>query len=245
MSLLRDNATALYRQIAERLRRDIANERFGAVGRLPSEAEIGARFKVSRVTVRLALHELEREGLIDRKKGKGTFASGKKVRHELATLRSFHETILKEGLHATMQIKSIKTVDTPDTLREFFGPRRPSCVLLQRLHLVDGEPIALGKSYLPIKEEDLSNYDIGKMPTYSILTNLASKSIVRASIEVGAVNSNAEISRSLKIRLGSTLLTMERTSFFAGKECAEKAVFFIRPERYKFVWNAVFIDEVL
>ena len=172
MALLRQNATTLYQQIADRLRRDIAHGRFEPTGRLPSEAEIGTRFDVSRVTVRLALKKLEEEGLIDRQKGKGTFTSGKRVRHELSTLRSFHETLRRQGLNATMQVNDVKTVKTPDALRQLFGSRRLLCVLLQRLHLVDRAPIAFGSSYLPVRHADLQEYDVNGMPAYSIISNL-------------------------------------------------------------------------
>lgn len=243
MPVLRQNATALYRQIADRLRRDMARGSFEPTGRLPSEADIGSRFDVSRVTVRLALDELEKQGLIDRQKGKGTFTSGKKVRHELSTLRSFHETLRRQGLDATMQVKDVRTVATPKELRRHFGARRPSCILLQRLHLVGREPIAFGRSYLPIKRDDLLGYDIDTVPTYAILESLAARPIMQATIELGAAEADEDIAKALVVKPKITLLTMERTSFFADGKCSEHSIFFVRPERYKFSWNTVFGDE--
>ncbi|MDH2399894.1 GntR family transcriptional regulator [Bradyrhizobium sp. SSUT18] len=242
MSLVRENATALYQQIADRLRREIADGRFEPSGRLPSEAEIGARFDVSRVTVRLALEELDRDGLIDRKKGKGTFVAGKQVRHELNVLRSFHETLRRQGLNATMRVTALRVVATPAGLRPLFGSARRECLLLQRLHLIDGEPIALGRSYLRTDKSDLKRADIERTPTYSVVAAIAGTPVIQARMELGAQIAGEELAKALNTEAGAALLTMERTSYFRDGACAEHSTFFIRPERYKFVLNGIFSE---
>ena len=68
-----NSVVPMYRQLADLLRRQIAAGDLGDGDRLPSEAQLGEAHGVSRITVRQALADLERLGLVDRVVGKGTF----------------------------------------------------------------------------------------------------------------------------------------------------------------------------
>lgn len=232
MSLVRENATALYRQIALRLRDEIAAGLYEPSGRLPAESEIGSRFAVSRVTVRLALDLLETEGLIVRHKGKGTFTADKRMRHPLDTLRSFHESLKLQGLDAAMRHIRSDLAATPRDLRDQFGPH---CLVAERLHLVDGAPVALGRSILP---SALAGYDWSgaqRTPIYSILEDVTGKAVCGADIEVKAAAAEGGVAALLEVRPGTPLLVMERRSYFGDQSCADQSTFFVRPERYSFV----------
>ena len=65
-----------YLAIADSLRRDMESGKYAAGARLPSEAELTRRFKVSRMTVVKAVQQLQQEGLISRRVGSGTYANG-------------------------------------------------------------------------------------------------------------------------------------------------------------------------
>ncbi|MDB5525063.1 MAG: GntR family transcriptional regulator [Rhizobium sp.] len=240
MPIVRDNATSLYRQIAARLRDEIAGGRFEPSGRLPSEAEIGARFAVSRVTVRLALEELAKSRLIERRKGKGTYVAGKEVRHELDTLRSFHESLVLQGLNASMLILALEPMKTPEMIAASLGPGWETCLFLERLHLVDNEPIALGRSFLPASLAKFSREEMESRPTYAIVSALAGVEVERAHVTIGAQNADPDLEALLKIPNGAALLVMERTSWFIDNIPAERSTFYVRPERYRFVMNNVF-----
>ncbi|MGA1805279.1 GntR family transcriptional regulator [Rhizobium sp. HT1-10] len=232
MTLVRNSPVSLYQQIADQLRADIARGEFDPAGRLPSEAEMGAKFGVSRVTVRLAFDDLEREGLIERRKGKGTFVAGKQVRHRIDTLRSFHETLKMQGLEAKMQVIDLRAIETPEALQLHFGKR---CSLLERLHIVSNDPIAVGRSFLPIGISEIAKKDIEKRPTYALIEDYAGRPIVNAEIAIGARATDRRIGSLVQANSGAILLVMERNSYFADGACAESSEFFIRPERYKFV----------
>jgi GntR family transcriptional regulator len=232
MTLVRNSPVSLYQQIADQLRADIARGAFEPTGRLPSEAEMGATFDVSRVTVRLALDDLEREGLIERRKGKGTFVAGKQVRHRIDTLRSFHETLKMQGLEAKMQVIDLRAIETPEALQRHFGSR---CALLERLHTVSNDPIAVGRSFLPIDLSGIAKKEIEERPTYALIEDHAGRSIVNAEIAIGARSADRRIASIVQANPGAFLLVMERNSYFADRTCAESSEFFIRPERYKFV----------
>lgn len=62
----------LYRVLFESLRNEILRGQYAASGALPSESQVEERFGVSRITVRRAIEELERAGLVERSKGRST-----------------------------------------------------------------------------------------------------------------------------------------------------------------------------
>ena len=74
-AVLRHDGVALWRQILVRLERDIGAGIYPPGGRLPTEAEFAARFGVNRHTVRRALEELSRVGLVRVEQGRGTFVA--------------------------------------------------------------------------------------------------------------------------------------------------------------------------
>lgn len=224
----RDAPTSLYAQIAAALRDDIAGARFEPSGRLPSEEELRTRFGVSRVTVRLALAALEREGLIDRRKGKGTFTSGKQVRHALDTLRSFHESLTLQGFRAEMRL--VRAGAAPDD--KLLGFR------IERLHLADGKPIAVGVSRLPSSLQDLDWDRLGDRPLYAVFQEALGVVLQRAEFAVGLGFAEPEVANLLQVAVGQPLLTLERASFDLDGRCVDRSTFHIRPERYQFTLSS-------
>ncbi|MFS2160204.1 GntR family transcriptional regulator [Pseudomonas sp. Pseusp122] len=238
-SILRDSTTSLYEQIAHRLLEEIQRGDFEPTGKLPSEAELCERFGVSRVTVRLAVGMLSDDGVVERKQGKGTFVAAKQVRHGLDALRSFHEALLLQGLKPSMQVISHKLQPVPEALRELFEAAH-DCLLLERLHFVDDEPIALGRSHLPAELANVVWTDVEQQPIYSILESITGMAVIRADLAIRAQAADASLARTLCVKRGAALLVMERSSYFADGRCCDRTTFFIRPERYAFVLSGVF-----
>jgi GntR family transcriptional regulator len=225
----RDAPTSLYAQIAAALREDMASARFEPSGRLPSEEELRARFGVSRVTVRLALADLERDGLIDRRKGKGTFTSGKQVRHALDTLRSFHESLKLQGFRA--EIRLIRAGVVADD-QASLGFR------IERLHLADGKPIAVGVSRLPASLQDLDWGALAERPLYAVFQEALGVTLQKAEFAVGLGLAEPEVAELLEVPVGQPLLTLERSSFDVDGRCVDRSTFHIRPERYQFTLSS-------
>lgn len=73
MSCVTPHSGPKHAEISRQLRAEIASGKYGTAGRLPSEAQLVARFSVSRPTVAQALRTLEIEGLIERRAGSGTY----------------------------------------------------------------------------------------------------------------------------------------------------------------------------
>ena len=86
-----------YQQIADDLRERVATGEFGAGRLLPSEAELGAAYAASRVTVRRALERLRDEGLVDSRKGLGWLAATSPVEQSLGRLGTIEAQLAASG----------------------------------------------------------------------------------------------------------------------------------------------------
>ncbi|SMC29611.1 GntR family transcriptional regulator [Andreprevotia lacus DSM 23236] len=234
MPLSRHNVTSLYQQIASTLQAEINAGRFEPSGKLPSEAELVVRFAVSRVTVRQALARLTDDGVVERKQGKGTYASGKRIRHGLDTLSGFFDALVAQGITPQMRLLDKKRVPVPPALQGLFGGAT-ECLQLTRLHLVDGEPVALACSHLPAAVDALSWEYAEQHATYTLLANSLGQPVDQADLAIRAQAAEREQARLLGVKTNSPLLVMARVSHLADGSVCDHTVFYIRPERYEFV----------
>lgn len=87
----------LYQQLVELLKEEIHVGRYKQGQKLPTELELCKLYHVSRNTVRSALQQLEKENLLLRQQGKGTFVSKKKYNHHIVPARSFTDMCREIG----------------------------------------------------------------------------------------------------------------------------------------------------
>lgn len=165
-----------YLQIAEHLRELVAAGAPGA--RLPSETELCERFGVSRMTARQAVQLLVTEGLLYRRRGQGTFVGAPPVPRLLGSPLSFTASMRARGATAASRTLEARLIE-PDpehvqALRLGAGER---VVLLERLRLADGVPMAVERAILApdltsVLDEDLDTTGLhatmeamGRIPT--------------------------------------------------------------------------------
>lgn len=237
VTLQRESATSLYEQIAHQLLQEIHQGGFQPTGKLPSEAELVERFSVSRVTIRLALGKLGEDGVVERKQGKGTYVAAQQVRHDLDALRSFHESLLLQGLNPSMRLLDYREHSVPTELE---GLLTGNCLKVERLHFVDDEPIAFAVSYLVGDLGEVDWHAMSEVPLYSVLEQTTGRPVARADIAIRAREADKALAGYLDVKRGTALLVMERTSWFGDGQCCDRTTFFIRPERYAFVLSGVF-----
>src|SRR3546814_10999216 len=97
MTLQRRAGVALWRQIAETLEKDIREQVYEPGQRLPTEAELAARFSVNRHTVRRGIAFLEQEGVLRVEQGRGTFVQERMVDYRLGKRTRFTENHQKQS----------------------------------------------------------------------------------------------------------------------------------------------------
>jgi GntR family phosphonate transport system transcriptional regulator len=147
--LARGQGVALWRQIAARLEQDIAGGRGAAPGaRLPTEAELSARFGVNRHTVRRAMEELTARGLIRVEQGRGSFISEDVLDYPIGPRTRFSETIRRQNREPAGRLLRTTELPADAQVATALGLRRGQPVALaERLSLVDGRPVLIGAHY--------------------------------------------------------------------------------------------------
>lgn len=140
----------LYSLIADRAEARIRSGAWAPGTRLPPERELCRELEVSRATLRQALDELEERGLITRHQGRGTFVTRPRVQPAISGFFSIREALTARGTTVVTRVLRTETVEASRSLAADLGLLPGEPVLhLERLRLVDGEPIVLESAWLP------------------------------------------------------------------------------------------------
>ena len=104
-----------YLQLKEDLIAEIMRGTYQPHERLPSQRELGERYDLSHMTVRRAINELIREGVIYARQGKGLYVAEPKVQAELGPLYGFTEDMMLRGMKASSRTLDARIGGTPGT----------------------------------------------------------------------------------------------------------------------------------
>ena len=140
-----ESGIPLYYQIKELMRGKIDNEDWKSGDKIPNEVDLAKTFMVSRSTMRQAILELVREGILSRKKGVGTFVSKPKFEGNFISLSYPEELGTK---HTPVSIKVVE--GTSGTLKALNLKRNEQVFEIIRLRLFNEEPAAIEQTYIPV-----------------------------------------------------------------------------------------------
>jgi GntR family transcriptional regulator len=201
-----------------------------------SERELGEKFKVSRMTVRQALTEMIREGILYTQVGKGTYVGDSKIKQELQTLTGFTEDMAARGTVASGQVLEARIIPATLTLAAIFSvPMNSELVLLSRLRLSDGMPLAIEVAYVLHRVcPGILQYDFSKESLYNILAAHFNTILVRAEQTMEASLASPKEAELLQITSPSPVLRIERFSYNEQNTLVEYVVSVYRGDRYKF-----------
>lgn len=147
MTLARDGV-ALWRQIAGQLRAELARGEWTPGSRLPTEAQLSARFAVNRHTVRRALDELARDGLIRVEQGRGAFAAEDLLDYAVEPRTRFSAWIRRNNKEPSSRMLDLTECPADPATAAALGlaPGRP-VVTTERLGYADDRPVVLGRHF--------------------------------------------------------------------------------------------------
>ena len=234
----RDTPIPFYFQIVQILREVIQDQEISAAQNevlFPSETDLVDHFQVNRGTIRHALETLEREGLIYREKGRGTFLQRRRVELDLAKLCSTTEDLLARGWSPASRLLSLsRMVPSPHIQRMLQIPDNEEVWQLNRLRLANDEPISLQWSYIPIRlAPDLAGRDLNGS-LYYLLKNAYGLDMKTADQTIRARNATPEEARLLEIPAGEALFAIARVTFDALGKPLEHLDSLWRGDRYDF-----------
>lgn len=152
MSLARMSGVALWRQIEQELESDIRARQFGPGDRLPTEADLSARFEVNRHTVRRAMMSLQERGLVRVEQGRGAFVQENVVDYRLGRRTRFSENILSLRRDPSGELVRVARLPADKTMARMLNLRAGEPILLlETVKLADGRPINFGSHHFPFR----------------------------------------------------------------------------------------------
>ena len=115
---------------------------------LPSDAQLCEEFGVSRMTARGAVQRLVHEGLVYRVPGRGTFVAPARANRTAGRIMSFTDEMRRRGRTPTSRVVQKRRRPATDRERARLGV--DDVVVLRRVRLADGEPVALETAVFPL-----------------------------------------------------------------------------------------------
>ncbi len=197
----------IWQQIRAALGAEIA-ERYRPGDRLPSEAQLAARFGVNRHTVRRALAEMQRAGLVLARKGAGVFVTGTPVAYRLGRRTRFTQNLAETGRTGSREILRLETLPGTRTETDALSlPAGARVHVLESIGLSDGVPFTWHVSVFPAARLPDLPAQLGA--TGSITAALAACGVPdyrRASTRLAAERATGAIARHLALPEGAPVL---------------------------------------
>lgn len=198
----------IWGSIAATLREEIAAGQYRAGDRLPTEAQLSARFGVNRHTVRQALAALADEGLLHARRGAGVFVTGRPIDYPIGRRVRFHRNLLAAGQTPERRILHLETrAASRDEAEALLLAVGAPVHLREGLSLADGEPIAVFRSVFPTEGlPGLFEALRDKPSVTEALAQVGVRDITRASTRLTAVRATPTQALHLRLRDGAPLL---------------------------------------
>jgi GntR family transcriptional regulator len=226
----------LYRQIQADLRERIASGRLAPGSRLETEQELMARYEVSRATVRQALAGLVNDGLVEIRRGLGTYVRRAAMEHRLGGFYSYSREIERHGMRPGTRVRSVRVEQAGQRVAAVLElDAGDPVVALSRVRLADDEAIVTETSYLPAERfGGLERLDFGRRSLYETLTTEFGVRPVRARETFEPVLMTRTEATELGGEPGSPALRVERTTYDAEGRVIEYCRSTLRADRYHY-----------
>jgi len=226
----------LYHQLKLALLHEIEQGRYRPGERLPSESELSRHYEVSRITVRQALDELEAEGRVIRRHGKGTYVAEPRIEQELLRLTDFVEDMQQAGQNPSSRVLAfVHEQASPAVASALQLESGTEVVRVDRLRLANGQPIACDTTWLPLRfGELLKGIDLSQETVYHVLETRYQIPVVSGAFTITATSANRQQASNLEVAVGAALLVIQRISYTSADQPLYFQERFYRPDRVQY-----------
>jgi GntR family transcriptional regulator len=230
------SSVPLHTQLRDLLRARILDGEYAQNSRMPSESELGAMFKVSRITVRQALGDLQKEGLIFKIHGKGTFVSKPKAFQNVSTLQGLAESMTGRGFEVINRLRSLRLVPADKLIAQRLNVAEGETVTqIKRVRLINREPVSLEVTWLPGHlGERLQNADLVTRDIFLILENDCGLSLGHADLAIDAVLADDDLTQALNVEAGSPIMRIERLTHTADGQPVDFEHLYYRGDAFQY-----------
>ena len=217
----RSSPVPVYYQIAVDIKSRIMRHEWDLNQRLPTETELAAQYEVSRITLRQAIAELEKDGIVKKERGRGAYihADPSPYVNELNYILASVDRITQNDrfIKADILEQRIVTDLFPAVYEHLHIEPTNEAVYIKRLFSIGGRPVAICRSHIPVKlAPGLDQKDLVAASVSNTLKKYYSLSPVRVDDYIEAVRSTKSESMLLNCASDTPLILIEGTSFLEG-----------------------------
>lgn len=207
--------TPRYLQVKSGLLRLVQHQGLEEGDRLPSEEHLVRLCGVSKMTVRAAISDLVKEGVLRRNHGLGTFVARPRALRRFWTVLSFTEEMRAWGLAVENRLLSVRRMSPPDPVRRALRLAPGERVLqVRRLRLVHGRPVAYNVSHIPLSRcPDLDRRNLAEESLYTIIERHYNVRFTRCDRSYRAAAAGVSEARLLEVAARAPVLIVEGTAF--------------------------------
>jgi GntR family transcriptional regulator len=224
------NGIPLYLQVKEKILEDIKlNYKVNDI--IPAEGQLEKTYNVSRITIRKAIEVLEKDNVVIKKQGKGTFVSEKKVLYDANSIGSLTQRLSKQKHLLTTKSISFEIIENEHFVKDLLECSRLLCI--KRVRLLDEVPFALMTNYFDINTVPDIDKKLNLESLYSFLKEEYNIEFQNAEEIVEAIAANKDDSKKLNIKEGFPLLSLKRLSFDQHNKPIEYSNLIIKGDMYK------------
>lgn len=226
----------LHAQIREAVRARILAGSYQPHERIPSEKQFMEEFGVSRITVRQALGDLDKEGLVFKIAGKGCYVSKPKPTQELARLQGFGEAMSRQGFETYNQVVGLRALAAPEPVARGLGLAPGAMVTeIRRVRHLDRVPVSLDITYVAqALGERLARADLATRDIFLILENDYGIALGHAELSINAVIADAPTAALLQVAAGAPLLYLERLTHDRAGAPVELDYVYYRGDNFRY-----------
>ena len=227
----------LYERIESVLAAEIADGSLLPGTQLAPEEGLIERFKVSRTTVRRAIQSLIERGLVEVRRGKGTFVTLPKIMQDLTELTGFVEDMQALGRHPTARLLDKRVLAADKAVAHHLALAPGTLVVrLRRVRLADGVAVSFDETYLPRDlGEKVAGSDLEAEPVFALLENRYDTPLVEAEYKLEAAAADPDAAQALQVPTGSPIFLIERTSYTTGNRPVDYERLHYRGDLIRFV----------
>ena len=229
----------LYHRIYVVLREKILDHAYPPDTAMPSEVEFAKQFSVSRITIRKTFERLEREGLILRQRGRGTFATPPVGRSAVqADVSGLVENLLAMGLRTKVSVLDFAYVAASPAIAEDMGLATGTIVQkATRLRTYKNTPFSHAVTYVPEEVgRTFTESDLVKTPLLRLFER-AGVEVASAYQRVSARAADSTVAPLLEVEIGAPLLCITRIVRDQSGRVVERIRALYRPDQYEFEIN--------
>ena len=232
---VRSDGLPAYRRIQVTLRSRIESGDLRTGDAVPSERDLARIHQVSLMTARHALASLEREGVVERRRGIGTFVSAPKIHFN--KLMSYTEQMASRSMTAASKVLFAKIVDNEqEATARLSLPPKSSILELERLRHAGGEPFALETCYLSAAEfPGLLSAPLQRDSLFGILERDYKIEIAYADEEVDATAADPRTADLLGVPRREPVLRIRQNIFSTTGKAFMYVLGYYRSDRHNLV----------